>query len=90
MANNIERFEDEAAFTALLGWLGIINNQATHITNDEFLTMKDIVEFFQYSTFKDIEKYFNEVNKTYGNASCQELRVRFSPRVISWFSGVIW
>ena len=63
MANNIERFEDEAAFTALLGRLGIINNQATHITNDEFLTMKDIVEFFQFSTFKDIEKYFNEVNK---------------------------
>ena len=90
MANNIERFEDEAAFTALLGRLGIINNQATHITNDEFLTMKDIVEFFQYSTFKDIEKYFNEVNKTYGNASRQELRVRFSPRVISRFSGVIW
>ena len=90
MATNVQRFEDRAAFSALLTRLGVADNQATHITNDEFLTMKDIVEFFQYSSFKDIEKYFNDVNKTYGTASRRELRVRFPPRVVTRFSGVIW
>ena len=90
MATILARYNTAASFQELLTRIGVSDRQQQHLTDDEFTTMKSVVEFFQFSDIKEITTYFEDVNKTYGNASRREARVRFPPRVIAKISGVIW
>lgn len=90
MATNLGRYSNADAFTAHLGRINLTDRQIQHLTDDEFTTMKDMVDFFQFSDIKEITKYFDDVNKTYGNSSRRETRVRFSPKAIVKITGVVW
>ena len=86
---NVEHYANGASFTNLLAILGVAGNQATHLTNDGFVTLRDIVEFFERSSGSQIKKYFENINSTFGSSPPNH-RVYFTPRTIKQLSGIIW
>ena len=90
MPTNLGRYTNADSFTTFLGVINLTARQIQHLTDDEFTTMKDMVDFFQFSNVKEITKYFEDVNKTYGNSTRRETRVRFSPKAVMKITGVIW
>ena len=62
---NLGHYEAAASFTNLLAILRITANQVTHLRNDGFSTLKDMVEYFERSSGSQIKKYFEKINSTF-------------------------
>ena len=90
MGENFARYQNENSFTEFLTRIGVGATQVAHLRDDEFTTMMDLIEFFQFSTINEITKFFYDINKAYATAGRRELRVKFPSRVILRLSGVIW
>lgn len=89
MATVIERFSDADSFTALLTRVGLSQRQRDRLIEDDFQTMEELVEHFQFSSGSEIESYLSGINKTFGNASQADRRVYFSPVMIGRIVGTI-
>ena len=89
MATITERFSDADQFTAFLMRIGLSEAQRKRLIEDDFETMEELVEHFQFSTGSEIEAYLIGINKTFGNASQADRRVYFSPVIIGRIIGAI-
>ena len=89
MATVTERFSDAESFTALLTRIGVSQRQRDRLIEDDFETMEELVEHFQFSSGSEIESYLLGINKTFGNASQADRRVYFSPVMIGRIVGTI-
>ena len=90
MADNVARFDNQADYTAMLTRIGVPVRERDHLVSDGFLTMKQITDYFQYSSVFEIEEYFKDINKTFGSRPRANDRVYFNPRVTKLLVASIW
>ena len=76
--SNIEHYDSPTSFTNILTILRVGENERSHLTNDGFTTLREIVEYFERSSGSQIKKYFEKINSTFGSSPVNR-RVYFSP-----------
>jgi hypothetical protein len=87
--SNIEHYDSPTSFTNLLAIMKVGENEQSHLADDGFIKLRDIVEYFERSNGSQIKKYFEKINSTFGSSPANR-RVYFPPRVIQHLSGIIW
>ena len=87
--SNVEHYDSPTSFTNLLTIMKVGENEQSHLADDGFIKLRDIVEYFERSNGSQIKKYFEKINSTFGSSPANR-RVYFPPRVIQHLSGIIW
>ena len=59
---NSEMYGSNEVFTVLLTSLGIAESEQKQLSRDGFDNIKELTEFFQFSTPNEIENYFKDIN----------------------------
>ena len=90
MADNNTRYNEAASLETMLDGLGVRPQERNHLVRDGFTTMKELTDYFQYSSVAEIEKYFKDVNKTFGSLPRAQDRVYFTPKLIKLIVAAIW
>lgn len=90
MADNVALFRQADALVAMLTRLGVRPRERAHLVRDGFSTMEELVEYFQFSSVLEIEKYFKDINKTFASLPRAQDRVYFTPRMVKLIVGSIW
>ena len=83
------RYESPVAFIAFMRTIGLNNRQQAKLVDDDFNTMKVLVDYYQATGIKEFEKYLQDINKTYTTASVASLRVYFNPIIINRLVGCV-
>ena len=82
-ATILERYEDPVAFSAFATAIGLNATQYNKLVQDGFNSMKDLVDHHLVFGPKALEKYLQDVNKTFATASTVALRVYFNPILVN-------
>ena len=83
------RYESPTAFIAFMRTIGLNNRQQAKLVDDDFNTMKVLVDYYQTTGIKEFEKYLQDINKTFATASIAALRVYFNPIIINRLVGCV-
>ena len=74
----------------MLTRIGARPRERNHLIRDGFSTMKELADYFQYASVPEVEKYFKDINKTFGSLPRAQDRVYFTPRLVKLMVAVIW
>ena len=68
--SNVEHYDSSTSFINLLIIMKVGENERSHLADDGFTKLRDIVEYFEYSSDSQIKKYVEKVNSTFGSSPC--------------------
>ena len=84
-----ERYESQLGLNLILHRIGVTGNQRTRIvTHDQFTTLRLLIEQYR-DDIDGFKTYLEDLNKRLGGSGRAELRVNYSPAIITRFVGVI-